>query len=598
MNTPKYFPAQNQNYTYLQTNRSDRFGSLWSTMGADLQSNLGTFRTAPRTLIVTNTAALANLGLPVAFAYPNSLWAIAGTRVFHNANGDPPNSGWIEDASTGAATDYGLNSDLCVFEGNLFATSNDELLRNNSGSAWASVDTLSASVQHPMTSFGVFNRLYYADTSSTVLSLDDSGVISSGSYELDIGDTSYGTISCMVSNSNSVWVGTSGINTSEGEGIGYILQWDGISAGLANFFPFVAGAIAAMCVYENYVYAMDSQGILYKYNGQIFKEIGRLPFVNLDPRSTFVQRNGLIPTRNGTILALVNNRNSGSTSTYQENIPSGVWEWSEDFGFTHKYALGYTPVSSLSTITDFGQNRANSVGALFDTSMVELNASGRKGNLLMGATYFTDASATTNGIFVDDSNNTVVKKGYFVTTWFESDEIEDSWTRLYETYRRLLGANDSLVFKFRTTQEEPVYATITWTSTTTFTTTTDITAYGPTAAGFNGTSGGEVEVQQGTGSAACAHITSIVNNAGTYTVTLDTAITGVTSGTAIARFQKWIKAFPEATGQIKAWCDQNISANVSANNTRIQIKGCLTFTGDGEFYKLALVSSTNESINL
>ncbi len=147
--------------------------------------------------------------------------------------------------------------------------------------------------------------------------------------------------------------------------------------------------------------------------------------------------------------------------------------------------------------------------------------------------------------------------------------------------------------KYRVNEEEPVYATITWTSTTTFTTTTDVTAYGPNAAGFNGTQGGEVEIIQGTGGASCAHITNIVNNAGTYTVTLETAITGVT-GTAKARFQKWIKLNPEAIGQVKSYEQQSIGAN----NVRIQIKGCLTFTGNGEFYKLAMVSNTDQSINL
>lgn len=590
-----YFPALNKDYTYLQTNRSDDIGSLWSSMGLDFQSNLGTMRVAPRMLTATTTVGLGNLGLPVAFAYSqNALWAVAGSRVFVSSTA--PNSGWAEDGSASAATDYDGKSDLAVFKGDLYASTTDELLSKSSlVGAWTSRDTLSiGSTAHPLCYFSVYNRLYYGYDSTTVKSIDTSAVVSSGSYQLDISSTSYGSILGMVATSTSIWISCIG-NTSDGTEFGSILQWDGISAQITKPFPFKARYIQAMCVYKDVVYAMDGNGILSKFDGYTFSELGRLPFVSPIPTTTYVQRNGMIPTKNGTILVMVQNLNSGATSTYPENIPSGIWEWSEDFGFTHKFSPSYTPASSLSSISDFGQNIISAPGALFDVSTILPSGSGRNGTVLAGATYYTNASTTTNAIFVDDSTNTVQKKGYFVTTWFNADNIQDNWSRLWSTFRRFLTATDSIVFKYRITEEDPLLATITWVNTTSFTTTTNVSAYAPTATGFNGTQGGEVEILQGTGGASCAHITEVTNNAGTYTVTLDTAITGATTGTAIARFQKWIKLNPTSEpAQISSY----LQSGIAASNIRIQVKGCLTFTGNGEFYKLILASNEDIKVTL
>lgn len=592
-NMKNYFPAQGKNYTYLQTNRSDDLGSIWSSMGIDLQSNLGTMRVAPRLKINTSTTDDAQLGLPIAFEHwDTAFWAVCGGSVFKN--GSSPNAVFTEDASAGAVTTYDLTSDLEVFDSRLWATAPTALYSkagNGAGTgAWtARGGGLSASTNHPLVYFHKFERLYYTGQNRVIYSINAANTEStSGDYTLTLGST----INCMRATSNYIWIGTAGSSSNESP-FAFVYQWDGISAQVTNRFITKSNTVVAMTVDNDIPYIMDSNGILSRFNGSSFQEIGRLPYPALLPRSVFVIKNGMIATKNNTILVAVNNLNADNVGTYNENVSSGVWEWSEEFGFVHKYSFTYNP-SANSTITDYGQNRVSAIGAVFDASTANQIApvSGSNGSILVGATYFTNASSTNSAIFFDDSNDTVQKKGYFVTTWFNSSEIEDKWTRLWETYRRLLSSIDSIVFKYRIHEENPTYADITWTSTTTFTTTTDVTAYGPTATGFNGTTGGEVEIMQGTGGASCAHITSIVNNAGTYTVTLDTVVTGAT-GTAKARFQKWIKLLPEITGQIKSYEQQAIGAN----NIRIQIKGCMTFTGNGEFFKLALFSNEDIKIN-
>jgi len=596
-----FFPPKNQNYTYLQTNRSDDLGSLWSTMGLDFQSNLGTIKLAPRLKINTSSADDADLGCAIGFVrFQSKIFTIAGTRVFVSS-GATPDLTFAEDASTGAATDYTPDeSDIIFFNSVLVTTTTDALLSLDAatGGTWTSRDTLNTGTPHMMTYFQKFNRLYYTNTSNDICSINTSWTVSDTSdYSIDLGGAGLiDFITCITSNSEYIWIGIlqrTNLPTAK------IYQWDGISSQVTKEFKIEnAAGIMAITVMDDIPYAMDSNGILYKFVGYNFEEVGRLPYLSTLPKNInsldnnrFIHPNGLMPTKNGTILALIDNELEDNGATILENLPSGIWEWSPEYGFTHKYSLTYNPVASA-TITDFGQNRLSRVGGLSDVNWASDSAT-RNGTILCGATYFTDATTTASAILLDDSNNTVQKKGYFVTTWFNSEEVEDKWIRLWAIYKRLLASTDTIVFKYRLNEENPVYATITWTSTTTFTTTTNITAYGPTAAGFNGTIGGEVEVLQGTGGSVCAHITSIVNNAGTYTVTIDTVATGVTNGTAKARFQKWIKIFPEISGQIKSWEQMSIGDN----NTRIQIKCCMTFTGDDEFQRFALVSNEDIKIN-
>ena len=590
------FPAKNQGYTYLQTNRSDDLGSLWSTLNLDFQSNLGTMRVAPRLKKNTNTTDQANLGEPVAFKYFGVFHAIAGGRIF--VGGTSANDVFTPDTATNSQTSYSALSDLQIFNGILFSTTNTEIWSlDGAGGTWTRRGGAAplGSSSHMMAYFKKFNRLYVIGDVTKIYSLDTAySLATTGDYSLNLNSPNQQEVSiCMKATSDSIWIGAG--NYLNETGRGKIYQWDGISAQVTNEYILDANACMAILIHNDIPYAFDSNGALLKFNGSSFEEIGRLPNnnlvnVNYVVNTSFIHPNGLLATKNNTILALVRNRNNDSTSSIPENLPSGVWEWSSDFGFTHKHSISYNPVAS-STITDYGQNRVALTGALSNGDA--LSSPTGTGTILVGVNYYTDATNIVSGIFVDDSENTIQKKGYFVTTWFNSQQIEDKWARIWTVYRRFLASNDSIVLKYRLYEEEPIEATITWTSTTTFTTTTDVTAYSPTATGFNGTSGGEVEIIRGTGGASCAHITSIVNNAGTYTVTLDTIITGVT-GTATARFQKWIKLLPEITGQVKSWEQMAIGMN----NTRIQIKGCLTFTGDDEFQKFALVSNEDIKSNL
>lgn len=605
------FPTEQKQFQ--QNNRSDVLGNIWSSYHLNFQENLGTLRISPRLLLNTSTADDADLGLPVAFkTYDSRYWSICGTRVFKSSSLEPQAT-FTEDTSTNYATDFlAGTSDMEVYAGLLFAATDDDLMSkvaNGSGTGSWTTGRMTlgnyATYQgiHKLCYFKKFDRLYISDETNVIKSLKVTGgvfttVTSPGDYYIDLGESSAETvITSVVATSDWMWIGT--LNNSDRSARGSVLQWDGISAQATNEYKIDAQGVMAMCVDNNQPYAIDSNGTFLEFNGSSFKEPNnnaRLPtlntlLVNIDTfnNTRFIHPNGFIPTKNGTFLALINGTNGDNTGTQNENLPSGVWEFDYNIGWTHKSSPSYTPVTT-STITDFGQQKLSAVGALVSANTYSTGAS-RNGTIMAGVTYFTNASSTANGIFIDDSNDTVQKKGYFATGIIEADEIEEKFNRIWAKYKRFLNANDKIVFKYRNFEEEPVTATITWTSTTSFTTSTDITAYG--VIGDTGV-GYEVEILQGTGSGSTAHITNITGS-GPYTVTIDETITGVTSGTAIARFQKWIKIgeIPYSVGSVKQW--EQLAIN-NSNDTQIQVKGCFTFTGKGQLDELITKSEPNQKI--
>lgn len=501
-------------------------------------------------------------------------------------------------------------SDICLFNDYLFATTSGNLyyrIADTASVPWQLLKKLNSSSSiHKLVYFKKNDRLYYVDQSSLIASVDTNlSVSTSGDYTLNPG-TSIGYVSTMVASSSFIWIGSfrdvSALSSTTNGLEGSISQWDGTSS-QAFEYPIKAGGVLAMCVLDDIPYALDTEGRVLKFTGSSFQEIARLPIdrtllVNATTFSSarFVHFNGMVGTKNNTIQILINNLNDDSVADVTENMPSGVWELDLNTNnFTHKYSPTLKARSS-STVTDFGQNRISAPGALKVNYLQSNNSSGRS-TLIAGFNYFSDATTVKSGIFIDSpakatTDNEGQKRGYFVTTWFESSEVSDIWNRIWITYKKFLNSADKITLKYRTNDEEPTLATITWVDTTHFTTTTDITAYYPTATGFDGTNGGEVEVLQGTGAGACVHITAVSLNAGTYTVTVDNAVTGVTTGTAKARFQKWLKLLPEITGQVLQYGQTAI--NVA--DVRIQIKLVMEFTGDDEFHKMGVYSSENLKI--
>jgi len=581
---------------WFQTNRSNVLGNLWSTFNIDLQSNLGVTRVSPRLKANTTTADTSDLhSYPSAFEYfDNAFYAVCSFSSTSGGvlkGGDTPEVAFAQDLTvTDPVFTYdSRKSDLEVFNGQLFSTTEDEIYSlDETGGTWTlrgGANPLSIDYFHILKYFKKFNRLYVRDAKETIRSFNTSYSLSSApaaDYSLDLGTGGQYQILSMVCTQEYIWIGTGFLGSLTGKG--RIYQWDGISAQPIAEYIVNANAVPAMCVQNNVPYAMDSNGSLLAFSGSSFQEVARLPATNLSSINNYINEglihpNGLVATRNGTILAFINNVNEDFDETINENLPSGVWEWSSDYGFTHKYSISYNPAGN-STITDYGQNRIGIAGALFDASVVSAE-NGRNGTLMLGASFYLNASELDSGIFIDDSNDTVQKFGYLVTTWIQSANLSDVWQKVWLKYKQLLSSTDKITVKYRTREAEPTYISITWVNTTSFTTTTDVSDM----------QGYEVEVIQGTGSGKTAHISAISESGGTYTVTTDEAVTGVTTGTAKARVQNWTKLF-----EVDDQTSESVKRSLGAQSERIQLKVTMLFTGENELHEVGIINTPGEPL--
>jgi hypothetical protein len=191
--------------------------------------------------------------------------------------------------------------------------------------------------------------------------------------------------------------------------------------------------------------------------------------------------------------------------------------------------------------TDFGQSYAS--GA---QGVVSVDETGRGSTV--GIYYqdiFYGANVAKTGTTEYDCGGFVLKdtenRGYFITSKFQSRQLQDDWQKLYIKHSSLVTGLDKIVIKYRTgVNEEPIVrvtdlsGTITWTDSNTFTTTDTQWA--------NVLAGDEVEVVQGTGAGYLAHVSSITESTGTYTVNIDEDIKNLTaSDTGRAVVSRWTK---------------------------------------------------------
>lgn len=176
------------------------------------------------------------------------------------------------------------------------------------------------------------------------------------------------------------------------------------------------------------------------------------------------------------------------------------------------------------------------VGALISTTTSQ-------GLFLAGAFIHDTASVSSEAIFHRDVNDSIVKRGHFVTSVFESSAFEDVFQDLLLTFKRFRSSSDRIIVKYRTIKNPnyPIQRDGTWSSTTVFTTTTSLA---------NASAGDEAMFLRGLGSGATARISSITEAGGTYTVTLAEAIPGV-SGTMQFLIGDWTECATVSTQSIE-----------------------------------------------
>lgn len=574
-----------------QVNYGEKFGDIWGSYNLDLTDTTGDIKFTRTKKVQSITSNNNNKNVyPFAFAYWDSkFWACVGQnsgsgKVYEGD--DDPSDTFTADTRTNAPSPDQANSDMRVFNNKLYVIGQSTIYRisDSTDVAWADITTtpnLSSSYVHHSAVFE--DRLYFIDVQSSesmIRSMDTAETVTgaSGSYTFNLNvNVDDQNITWINAGQNKVWFGT----TSRINNHCFIYEWDGVSENVyTNKYKVDSAGTLACAILNDIPYVMDTDGRLLKFNGSTFSEIDRLPIkktqltrgvaLNL---TKWLHPNGMIAYKGRINLLISNFKATNDEQTY-ENIPAGVWEYTPETGLYHKYSLSYSAVGSTN-YTDYGQKTIIRPGAMYYAQINDFDNpdANRNGNLLMGALFYENATDYEGGIFIDDTIETTEQYGEIITPKYESDKIQDVWNDIYAS---LSDVSDLKVF-YRIADFERLSGTITWTSSTTFTTTTNIEPY----------LGYSMEIKRGTGAGLTTKVLSATYSSGTYTVTIEDEVDGAT-GTGVADFGLWIKVDDTATSD-----DTFKNINIGKTSNWIQFKICV-FGTKPKISKIITVSKTNE----
>lgn len=586
----------NQNSPIIrQLNIGEKFGEIWASWNLDLFSNLGKIRISPRTKAINTTTDIATLVTPVAFIRTDARgsdewWALCDQGLVRtNAVSNPISASWIADNTSSSPTTNlsRLYSDMVEFNGALIVTLNNGNIARLASGTWNTgwwVTTLGQSAlttSIPVPLCVGFDSKLYIGNANVVYSVDISNNVATAmtfksSYQ----------VTWIKSSKSAIWVGCK----HKYSGLAKVFVFYGKSTNFDDDYEIENSDNVYSCVIKNDIpYVISSSGIVSRFNGGGFLEVARFPIANekyfglVTPTKPPVDKNG---------MAIINNRINILIAPYANtniqllhNQPAGIWELDEDNRtLYHKYSLSNTLTAGTK---DFGSPMIAEAGALVRTSKLY-------GEFLAGYQVVTDVTPTNISaisyldIFNSSGTKTdnVLKTGFIITSKIYSSNIEEAWQKFYTKFEKLFNSTDKIILKYRSDDKEysnnQGYKVCTWASDTTFTSSSS-------QAWSDVSVGDELEIIAGCGAGLSVKITNLSLNAGTYTITIDTAVTSA-SGNFGARVGNWTQVGSITNQNIKHY-DFSISG---INSTWIQFKIILFGKGNSpQIEELSVISNSS-----
>lgn len=524
---------------------SDTVSDFKETFNLNLSKKLGTILTTR----LKRGYSFDTEEVPSAFAYfEDAYFAVGGTYLKRGGNAPDDTFSNVTGSNHPSDINY-LACDLEEFNGSLFVsgTGNGDGVHRYDGSSWTVVSAsgLTGSTKiHLLKRFG--DRIYVADN-AVIGSIDTSDVLSlTGTATFDSGLSANWVCTMLEASFDSLFIGFNDTDTNKG----IIYEWDGSSENQALRKFEIQSGILGGTVLDNVPYYVDVRGRLFRYAGTSFVLVGAVG-VESDfsfdgtNRQTVEERpmhpNGITSTDDGNILFLW--KNTLVTGQDYDTKPSGVYEYNPEIGVYHKY--------SISKSTNNGDSRIHKVGAVFqrrpNTSPFE------NGTLLVGASQLQSASSTdySGYIFYDDVENSLTKIGYFITKDLWTNNIEDTFKKIYAKHKKLVNSGDKVVVKYRTEPHSRTEAECSWANESRLLTSTDVSNY---------VQGDEVTVIIGSGAGKSAHIVEIQPLGSGYSILLDEVFTSA-DGTCLVYFDKWIKAGVSTSSNLKQFTEGTVAKN-------------------------------------
>lgn len=237
-------------------------------------------------------------------------------------------------------------------------------------------------------------------------------------------------------------------------------------------------------------------------------------------------------------------------------------------------AIDLTSVGGTITLiffpnVDFGQftnERTSNITPIFKITPNKI-----LGTDLIWAGEITRRDATTAYDTLGVISEGVESRGYFITPKIFSQDLTDKFNLISLKFAPFISDLDKIVIKYRTEDDRLDYIKlddwdITWTSTTTFTSTE--TGWATAVAG------NEIEVLSGAGGGLLAHISTITENAGTYTITIDETFANYVSGdVARAIFRNWTKFTTIISTNTNGYFAETLGAEGKFLQLKIELRG-------------------------
>lgn len=548
---------------WLQPNTSVLFGNIFETKNIDF-SLPGFLKLAPRTRYVgredASTATFENL-LSIVYMSPNDL---SGTKLYYFLTNDKIFTcttalGSFGALGVGSEPTLTINSDA-IASGLYYIVSTDtEMSRfttawTNGIIATAGGAAMTSNVPHPLC-YG-FNTNIYVGNRNKVnqFTTNVSGLPSTYTADVVIVGLQYSIVWIRSFNS-SIWIGTKNLLNGNAK----VYQWDGSSTNFNYEYEVDCQWVYSGIDWQGNFFIFTNDGRLMSFNGAGFTEVARIPsYTNILTTNNYTFGNSFtlgsvfqrgMQVIDGLIHVNVNSEATNDDATVDgatTKLMSGIWVYDPNVGFYNKYTLSN---STSTTDTDFGQmaleDGAGAISAIFNDPTVSSPITSSVGGTLLYGAKLNSASAT--NYFTLGSVTTGENRGYFTTSRIESPEIQESWRYVWIKYEEMTNATDKIVLRYRTKEKEGIpfttASTVTWTSSTTFTSTDTRFA--------NVDAGDDVTVITGDGAGSIANITSITYSNPTYTVVVDEAITAVTNGdigkVIVSNFHKIEQVISEAT---------------------------------------------------
>lgn len=261
-------------------------------------------------------------------------------------------------------------------------------------------------------------------------------------------------------------------------------------------------------------------------------------------------------------------------ATTKANADAGNWIDITSTGAANNYFVGID-------VLDFGVT--TSTGRTGGIGLLGIQ-SNTFDHIIFGGEYVkynSNIDYATINLTISEFDN----RGYFVTAKITSQEVTDNSQKVFIKYRPLKN-QDLIVVKYKNDDVAGIPTSTSsatggtssrcnWTSSTTFTTTTDLSEVESYINDSDGEC--EVEIVNGAGAGQMAQISTITESSGTYTITLAEEIIGAASGYICDTIiDNWKKIGEITTSDTKGWMEFPINKSSKYIKLKVELRGSNT----------------------